>query len=347
MMVDDTQKLMEEEARALIQARMSQDKPGLKADIRAIWEAMEEKYFGSVYTTLEDDLGSMPLEGVTTYAVGPDFDLLNADGLNLIRPGMFVIGGNFSSGKSSFCSSLGVDILRKNAGAGLLLYSLDDAKMLAGRRVLSQLTGTDLITGTMSKDTIREKCGNILSRIVIREFLDLDKIEHEANLVQKKTKSEFLVIGIDYVQLVTVKRSTDPRVMANIVTKELKEIVKALPGCLMMLLSQMARGEAYMGGARYRESSEIENQGDCAIDIDPVLNEDDGKWNFESPDRRIKVMKNKIGPRGKEFLAKMDRAYNFVIEPKPKKEGKKAGGKSASYDDGKNKKTKSREEDIT
>src|SRR5271163_689844 len=88
---------------------------------------------------LLDEMSEIVNFTVITYDVGDIFHLLNDKDYQLIRDGFITIGGEASAGKSSFLSSLSLEILRNNKDMAFLFYSLDDSKLLTGKRILSQI----------------------------------------------------------------------------------------------------------------------------------------------------------------------------------------------------------------
>ena len=253
---------------------------------------------------LSDKITEIMQHTIKTYPVGNTFEELNHKDYNLIREGLITIGAEPSAGKTSLLTALSIDILQHNPDTALLFYSMDDSFYLSGKRILSQLSGKNLFyTDPQDFPPISEESWGILSRMVIKESLNIATLEREAEKVKELCGCTQIIIGIDYLQIITNIRETVQREFLNTVVKELKEIQKRQK-CIVFLLSQLNR-DTKSTGFRYRETSEIENQSDVCLDI--IQGNDK-----ETPDRTIKVSKNKLGLKGRSWNTRITAALNYT-----------------------------------
>jgi hypothetical protein len=296
--------------------------------IKSFMQGLDADYDTSnVLSNLYDDHDDILNKPITLYDIGSDtFSILNNDNFRVFRDGLITIGGEFSSGKSSLVTRLVLDLLiheNKNKLA-FLFYSLDDSKYITGKRILSQLNNQNLFIENFNENlTIsRDSWTGILKRIFIKEKLSVTQTKDGLSLtgimgdvarVKELTGCKAVIIAIDYLQIITNTTNYDNRIFYNYTLKELKEIQKLLQdigGCILFLLSQFNRTPST--GARYRETSEIENQSDVCLDI--AGNEKD-KSDMK---RFIKISKNKLGKKGIEFETELIAgSLNFAkLEPK-------------------------------
>jgi len=265
-----------------------------------------------VLVKLIDDIDRIASYTIKPYAVGDTFKGLNDPDYSLIRDAFITIGAEANAGKSSILTALSLDILRYNKDTAFLFYSLDDSVYLSGKRILSQITGENQFKSSsfnLAALSEQEEQGikHLLSRIVIKERLNMNTLELEAVKVKEICGADKIIIGIDYLQIVPTPPDMIRREYYNDIVKELKEIHKRLEsgGCILFLLSQFNR-DTKSTGYRYRETSEIENQSDVCIDI-KADNKD-----RESTAREIYIAKNKLGKKGRTLKTSINAAFNFT-----------------------------------
>jgi len=279
-----------------------------------------------VLVKLIDDIERIASYTIKTYAVGDTFKGLNDPDYSLIRDAFITIGAEANAGKSSILTALSLDILRYNKDTAFLFYSLDDSVYISGKRILSQITGENQFKSSSFNLAVlseQEERGikHLLSRIVIKERLNMNKLELEAVKVKEICGCNKIIIGIDYLQIIPTPPDMIRREYYNDIVKELKEIQKRLEpdGCILILLSQFNR-DTESTTYRYRETSEIENQSDVCLEIAGKLKKikdpDTGKAKI-IPDmndntRRVRVSKNKLGKKGRKWKTEMNAAFNFT-----------------------------------
>jgi replicative DNA helicase len=276
------------------------------ADVRRRLESFEQGSRDLSKTRrMIDELPSFIGYMVKPYELGNTFAPLNAADYSLIRDGLITIGAEANAGKSSILTALALDILRHNRRTAFLYYTLDDAAPLSAKRILSQVTGFNQFGGTFDDSTLSPGDRDLLSRIVLKDKLNLAQLKRDARRVKTICGAESIIIGVDYLQIIPNNTDAIQREFLNGVVKELKEAQKALdPGCTMFLLSQLNR-DVKSGGFRYRETSEIENQSDVCFDLKG------DESDRESPERKITVVKNKLGRKGRTWSTSIDGAFLF------------------------------------
>jgi len=84
----------------------------------------------------------------------------------------------------------------------------------------------------------------------------------------------------------------------------------------LFLLSQLNR-DTSSTTFRYRETSEIENQSDVCLDIYHLYTNEPNKDTrkkplYNDPTRTIKVTKNKLGRKGREWRTEISDSFNFT-----------------------------------
>jgi len=258
---------------------------------------------------------------VNPYQLGDVYKILNEEEYCLIRDGFVTIGGEASTGKTSFLSDLAIDLLKHNTDTCFMFYTLDDSIHISGKRIISQLNKKNLFKGDYDNYLHKEPHNEILSRIILREKVNIIHLKREAEAAKKKTNCKKIIIGIDYLQAIPAlpEYSGDRRQLFNDNLKALKEkqiAIQEAGGCILFCLSQLNR-DSKTDGYRYRETSEIENQSDVCIDIElPRKTQETGKdkrttSDRETDDRIIRVQKNKMGKRGMTFHTTISRAFNF------------------------------------
>lgn len=279
-----------------------------------------------IFIKLLDDINRIANYKINPYPVGNTFKELNAPEYSLIRDAFITIGAEANAGKSSILTALSIDILQHNPDTAFLFYSLDDSDLLSGKRILSQLTGENQFKHSSFNfaeysDEKENHIKKILSRIVLKEHININTLEIEAAKVKELCNCKKIIIGIDYLQIIPTPSDMIRREYYNDIVKELKEIQKRLAGdgCILILLSQFNR-DTESTTYRYRETSEIENQSDVCLDISgkmkKIKDPDTGK-NKIIPDmndntRRIKLSKNKVGKKGARWETKISDVFNFT-----------------------------------
>lgn len=267
-----------------------------------------------VLTRLSDDLKQMQSYTIKTYE-SDIFAELNAKDYSVIRDGLIVVGGEANSGKSSFVSCMALDVMKHNKNIALLFYTLDDSAMITGKRILSQIYDKN-----MFYESDIDAHNELLDKIVLRDSIDINRIELEAQKVKELTHCDKVIIAIDYLQILPSPQNVIKREYLNDVLKTLKDIQKRL-NCIMILVSQLNR-DSKSTTYRYRETSEVENQADVCLDI--IAEKSD------SDERKIKVTKNKLGRKGRVWTTKICESFNFTKltqdnEVKTEKKNGKAG----------------------
>ena len=273
---------------------------------------------------LIDEIDKIVNYTIKTYVVSNTFKALNDPDYSLIRDAFITIGAEANAGKSSILTALALDILRHNSDTAFLFYSLDDSIYLSGKRILSQITNVNQFKSSSFKLTMlseQEEVKHLLNRIIIKERLNIDTLEREAMRVKEICNCKKIIIGIDYLQIIPTPQDMIRREYYNDIVKALKEIHKRLEaeGCILFLISQFNR-DTESTTHRYRETSEIENQSDVCLDISgkmkKIKDPDTGKTRI-IPDmndntRRIKVSKNKLGKKGRQWTTEINAAFNFT-----------------------------------
>lgn len=312
-MIPEKETNLDEEKNKELRERLKKEIDTLdtKQARRILAEVEKEWIDTTIKTTWEMDCDFQ----ITPCRLGDVYEILNKDN-NLIRDGFITIGGEMSSGKTSFVTDLAIDLLKHDKDTCFLFFSLDDGIPLTHRRILSQLNNQNLFGGGYDAKHHKDAHRDILEKIVLRESIKIPDLESLAGFVKNRTKSKRIIIGVDYLQAIPPnpdEPATDRRFMFNDYLKALKEIQKTLQdagGCILFCLSQLNRDNT--GGAlRYRESSEIENQSDVCLDLELPGGKD-------CPDRAtnnriIRVQKNKMGKRRSLFETSISNIGTMVF----------------------------------
>jgi len=284
---------------------------------RKITEINNAYFDNTIKTMTEGDYNFT----VNPYPLGDVYEILNWDEYCLIRDGFITIGGEASTGKTSFINDLAIDLLKHNTDTCYMFYTLDDSIHVSGKRIIGQINKENLFREQIDNHLKMTPHKDILKRIVLRDKINIIHLEREAEAAKKKTGCKKIIIGIDYLQAIPApsEYSGDRRQLFNDILKALKEkqiAIQEAGGCILFCLSQMNR-DSKSDGYRYRETSEIENQSDVCIDIElPRTTQGSGKDKRTVPDREtdnriIRVQKNKMGKRGMTFHTTISRAFNF------------------------------------
>jgi hypothetical protein len=262
-----------------------------------------------VIRSLLEELDTIAGYYVNPYPVGEAFANLNADNLLIVRDGLLTVGGEASTGKSSFISALALDVMARDGGTCFLLYTLDDSMKIAGKRILSQLVRKNLFYHLPDPGRIRndEDGRSLAGRVFMKENLVPAFIVSDAEKVKDLANCPRVIIGIDYLQKIRNTGNMDTRIFLNNAVDAIKDAEKELePGCLVLLASQLNR-DADSKGHRYRETSEIENVSDVCLDLSippdlPLM-----------PSRHLRISKNKLGEKGAVFSCVLDVAGGFIF----------------------------------
>lgn len=285
-----------------------------------------------VYTPVFEELDEVFSPAKKPYATGETFKALNHPDYRILTDGLLVIGAEANTGKTTLMTALAVDLLANNANMCALVYSLDDGGTMTKRRVVSQIVGKSLFeTHTVPRSELTAADEQVLKRIYVRDTIRVNDIEREALRIKKATGCQSIYIGIDYLQIIPLPgEKGGVREGLNEVVKRLKEIQKKLSteGCLLVLLSQLNRPgneENPYTMSRFRETSEIENQADIALLMFP---KDSNPNKEDNRERKIMVVKNKKGSRGRWWKTSLVRGHRFSHWEQfdPKEEKRKAGG---------------------
>lgn len=179
---------------------------------------------------------------------------------NLLYKGFIVVGGDASSGKTSFTLDLILDYIEslgdKSKNTYLLLFTLDDSEC----KIYEQL---DLLSYVRFK---KVKPSWIKTNIYIERFLYYDTLYTIRQKVQEiKNRGDDVLVWIDYLQIIKIPDDSKMKEYMNKIVYELKALTIDFE-IAVITLSQLTRG--LDGKYRYRESSEIANQAEMCIDID-------------------------------------------------------------------------------
>ena len=287
--------------------------PDTKTTARKLAE-LNTAYFDNTIKTMDEGDFTFTIK---PYTLGNVYKILNMEDYCLIRDGFITIGGEASSGKTSFLTDLAIDLLSNDKDTAFLFYTLDDCIHISGMRIFSQLNNQNLFKGGYDARRHRDTHGKILKRIVLRDRINIDTLDREAVAVKKKTGCKKIIIGVDYLQAIPGDGNTDRRIQYNDNLKALKMKQVALNdagGCILFCLSQLNR-DSTSGAYRYRETSEIENQSDVCIDVELpniITKEKKSIPDRETDSRFIRVTKNKMGRRGMVFKTTIERTFKFI-----------------------------------
>lgn len=293
-----------------------------------------------VYTPVLEELDEVFSPTNAPYATGETFEALNHPDYRILTDGLLVIGAEANTGKTTLMTALAVNLLTNNPNMCALVYSLDDGGTMTKKRVVSQIVGKSLFEShSVPRSDLTNYDEQVLKRIYVRDTIRLNDIEREALRIKKSTGCQSIYIGIDYLQIIPMPGNRGGvREGLNEVVKRLKEIQKRLAteGCLLVLLSQLNRvgkEENPYTMSRFRETSEIENQADVALLMD-LMDSDPEKE--DDRERKIVVVKNKKGARGRWWKTSLTRGHRFShweqFDPKGNKNREAEGGSGSSPD---------------
>ncbi len=226
--------------------------------------------------------------------------------LHFFRDAFITIGGNTSSGKTSLVTQMVRDLIIANDNAIALFYSLDDGVFFGMRKMIQQFVAyhneannTNLELPKYTKPIHTNYIADFkdqTDRIFMRD--SFEDIETDIATVKLLSGIErpLLIIALDYLQIIPNDSGKENRNFYSEAIKYFKEIQQRETergGCMFLMLSQLNRSGSNSGNAglnSYRESSEIENLSDIAINIEYASKDDSSNTN-----RELNIVKNKIG----------------------------------------------------
>ena len=260
-------------------------------------------------------------EKFNIYKTSNNFDLFQEN--SIIRDGFITIAGFSSSGKTSFATQMGLDILSHNDNTVLIVYSMDDSKSFIKKKMYKQLLDKNIDISNISplgNEILEYKKHidkNIIDRIHIFESLNLFSEINSIDIYRDlKAISNYhsnienlkLIVIIDYLQVLE-HDNQNIREGLNKACKELKNIQKHF-NCMIIALSQLSNE------GNYRETSEIKNISDIIIKqysekeyIEKVLKRNsppNTSMNFI-----FTLEKNKAGIKGITYKAVINSNFSF------------------------------------
>lgn len=287
-----------------------------------------------VKSTIEFISSYQPLE---TYKVSnPILQELNE--FYVFRKGLFVIGGLTHSGKTYLLLNVLIDLL-KNNDVKILYIALDDSINHILRRLTAILLDKNIKTLTLEDIRKLEDFSFLKNLFFTNQFENIiDYIEYD-------------IIAIDYFQNISSQKNIPVEDIRNYLNKKLFEIkqfvnIQQKTVFLISQLNRQAQGKKkennFSENYYYRETSELENVADVAIDIQvkdktqvPTVNKIILKKNKEYPTFFEKeiifengVLKD-ISQIGETFEDKEDIEIQKILKKQKeilKKEKKKTGG---------------------
>jgi replicative DNA helicase len=208
------------------------------------------------------------------YTLPPPFDGLD------IRPGRLILfGGAPGVGKTAALLQVGIELLRANPAAQLLVANVEMAPTLLAERIVSRLSGVPL-TAIADRALSADQLGRVRAAVAALEpiagrlaFLHAPfALEHVA---AAGTAFAANVLALDYVQRFAVGDGVkDRREQLETAATVLRRFCDA--GAVVLVASAVARqkhasGSTYKGLnlASFRGSSELEYGCDCAYLLEP------------------------------------------------------------------------------
>ncbi len=249
--------------------------------------------------------------------------------LHFFRDAFITIGGNTSSGKTSLVTQMVRDLILANDNAICLFYSLDDGSFFGMRKTIQQFIAyyneTNHVIKKLPKytepihDHYIEDFEDKTNRIFMRDSFEDIETDIETIKLMSGLDNPFIIIALDYLQIVPNTSDKENRNFYSEIIKYLKEVQQKeahIGGCIFFMLSQLNRSgsnSSYAGLNSYRESSEIENLSDIAINIE-YNNKDDSS----NSSRELSIVKNKIGLK-KNYIAEVSEGIITALKPKTNK----------------------------
>lgn len=244
------------------------------------------------------------------FKLPPPFDKLD------LRPGrLFVAGGRPGSGKTAALTQIGIDLLRLNESARMLVANVEMVPSLIADRIVSRLSGVPLTaiadrTLTPGQLDRVQTAVNALVPVAGRlAFLHAPfALEHVATAADAFGAN---VIVLDYVQRLAVGDGRgDKREQLETIATVLRRFCDA--GVLVLCASAVARqrsagGSTYNGLnlASFRGSSELEYGADAAYILNP------GEGGIVT----FTCEKNRFGPLA-DIVTKFDgETQTFAVPP--------------------------------
>jgi len=223
--------------------------------------------FGTWYADVER--GEPPVR----YALPPPFASLD------VRPGrLLLVGGAPGGGKTAALLQIGIDLLRLNPAARLLVANVEMVPALLVDRIVSRLSSvplTAIADRTLTPDQLERIRAAVAALAPVAgrlAFLHAPfSLEHVA---AAGTAFGANVLVLDYIQRFTVGDSKDKREQLETAATVLRKFCDA--GALVLAAAAMSRqkhagGSTYKGLnlASFRGSSELEYGADAAYLLEP------------------------------------------------------------------------------
>ena len=247
--------------------------------------------------SVEKSLFEEDVEFIKTGFTDLDYILKSAE-----KPSLITIGGRPSMGKTSFLTTVLINLLKQKKKC--LFFTLDLSSQQLILRIISQLTEincyylkTDKEQNLQNADKIYKAIGEIgeFDLKINDEHLDMGSIKENI----EKIKPDF--VFIDYLQLIAIKSKKTRTEALEGVLNEFKRIAKS-NNCTIFMTSSLSRALENRCDKRpmladLRESGGIENISDVVLFIYR-----DEYYDFSNPEFKNKaeiiVAKNKFGPTG-------------------------------------------------
>lgn len=246
--------------------------------------------------------------------------------LHFFRDAFITIGGNTSSGKTSLVTQMVRDLIIANDNAICLFYSLDDGVFFGMRKTVQQFLAyhneenNSNLEMPKYTEPIHEKYIESFEAQTNRIFMRDNFEDIETDIATVKLLSgldnPLLIIALDYLQIIPNDSGKENRNFYSEAIKYFKEIQQRETergGCIFLMLSQLNRSGSNSGNAglnSYRESSEIENLSDIAINIEYTSKDDSSNTS-----RELNIVKNKIGLK-KSYTAEVTDGIITSLTPK-------------------------------
>jgi replicative DNA helicase len=223
--------------------------------------------FGTWYADVER--GESPVR----YALPPPFGLLD------VRPGrLLLVGGAPGGGKTAALMQIGIDLLRLNPAAKLLIANVEMVPVMLVERIISRLSSVPLsaiVDRTLTADQLGRVKAAVATLAPVADRLAFlqPPFAHE-HVAAAGTAFGANVLMLDYIQRFTVGDSKDRREQLETAATVLRRFCDA--GAAVLVASAVARqkhagGSTYKGLnlASFRGSSELEYGADAAYLLEP------------------------------------------------------------------------------
>lgn len=180
------------------------------------------------------------------------FEILNEYCGGFRRKGVYIIGGDPSSGKSTFAINLAVQFDQMNHKVHIVSY--EDANQFVAARISIILDG-------LQQSAITVPAPELIEGIYSMEHNKL--YEHLADIRDKRGLD---VVVIDYIQFMALFAEENEYVAINNTMKLFRDIAKSL-NVVLIAISQLNRGKE-IKQSRFHGSGAIEKLADVAIIIE-------------------------------------------------------------------------------